>query len=142
MSTEENKALLRRALIAWVTFDEATFAESLDPNWRDHDCAGNVVDTLDNGLADMRRHRVAFPDQRTEIHEVFGEGDLVATFSTITATHTGTYFDVEPTGREVRLHFLAIHRIADGHIAESRTMSDSPGFYEQVAGRPRARATP
>jgi predicted ester cyclase len=84
----------------------------------------------------MRRHRVAFPDQRIEIHQIFGEGDFVSTFVTVTATHTGRYFDVEPTGREVRFHFLAIHRVFDGQVIESRTMSDSPGWYHQVGGRP------
>ncbi len=84
----------------------------------------------------MRRLRVAFPDQRIEIHDIFGEGDRVATFVTLTATHTGTYFDVEATGREIRLHFLSIHRVVDGRVVESRTMSESPGYYEQVAGRP------
>jgi predicted ester cyclase len=126
---------VRRALIAWVTFDEATFVECVDPTWRDYDGAGNVVDTVDNAVADMRRHRVAFPDQRIEIHQIFGEGDLVATFTAVTATHTGTYFDVEATGREVRLDFLAIHRVVDGLVAASRTMSDSPGFHAQVTAR-------
>jgi predicted ester cyclase len=136
ISTEENKTVVRRGLTAWVTFDEGTFVECTDPNWRDYDGAGNAVDNLEKALADLRRHRVAFPDQRIEIHQILGEGDLVSSFVTVMATHTGRYFDVEPTGREVRLHFLAIHRVVDGQVLESRTMSDSPGFYHQVAGRP------
>jgi predicted ester cyclase len=136
MSTEANKTLLRRGWIAWARFDEATFIEGSDPTWRDHDLEGNVIDTLDTALATMRRFRVAFPDQRIEIRELFGEGDLVATLVTTTATHTGTYHDLEPTGRQIRDNMLSIHRIVDGRVAESWTASDSPGPYEQITGRP------
>jgi SnoaL-like polyketide cyclase len=45
---------------------------------------------------------------------------------------TGKYFDVEPTGREVRSHSLAIHRVVDGQVVESRTMYDGPGFLAQL----------
>jgi predicted ester cyclase len=132
MSAEANKELLRRGYIAWATFDEETFVACTAPTWRDLDGAGNEVDNRDNAVAVMRRHRVAFPDQRLEFHDILGEGELVATFCTLTATHTGKYFDVEPTGREVRSHSLAIHRVVDGQVVESRTMTDSPGFRDQV----------
>jgi predicted ester cyclase len=135
-STEANKELLRRGWIAWATFDEATFTEDLDPNWRDHDLYGNVIDTPERAVAMMRRLRVAFPDQRIEIREIFGEGDLVATLVTMTATHTGTYYDLEPTGREIRENTLSIHRVVDGRVVESWSTSDSPGRYQQITGHP------
>jgi len=84
----------------------------------------------------MRRFRVAFPNRRIEIREIFGEGDLVATLVTMTATHTGTYYDLEPTGREIRDNTLSIHRVVDDRVAESWTISDSPGPYEQITGHP------
>jgi predicted ester cyclase len=83
----------------------------------------------------MQRVRVAFPDQRIEIDQIFGEGDMVATLVRLTATHTGTYFDVEPTGQEVRSNTLSIHRVADGRTVESWSMSDAPGYYQQLTGR-------
>jgi predicted ester cyclase len=135
-STEANKDLLRRGWIAWANFDEATFTEGLASNWRDHDLDGNVIDTPERAIAGMRRFRVAFPDQRIEIREIFGEGDLVATFVTMTATHTGSYYDLEPTGREIRVNWLSIHRVVDGRVAESWSTSDSRGPYEQITGHP------
>jgi predicted ester cyclase len=135
-TTEANKEMLRRGWIAYATFDEAAFLKDLDPNWRDHDLAGNVTDTPERALALMRRMRVGFPDQRIEIREIFGEGDLVATLVTLTATHTGTYGDLEPTGREIRSTTLSIHRVVDGRVAESWSISDSPGPYEQITGHP------
>jgi hypothetical protein len=87
MSTEENKELLRRGYMAWATFDEETFVACTAPTWRDLDGAGNELDDRDNAVANMRRHRVAFPDQRLEFHDILGEGELVASFCTLTATH-------------------------------------------------------
>jgi hypothetical protein len=72
---EANKALAARAWVAWATFDEAAFVECLDSNWHEYDGDGNIVDTLDDALALMRRLRIAFPDQRLEIQHLFGEGD-------------------------------------------------------------------
>jgi predicted ester cyclase len=133
--SREIKALVRRGWIAWATGDEAALTECLAPGWREYDGDGNVTDNLDGALAEMRLHRRPFPDKRLEIQHILGEGDLVAMLVTARATHTGRYFDVEPTGREVRTHMLTINRVVDGRLAESWTMYGGPGFYEQLTGR-------
>lgn len=54
----------------------------------------------------------------------------------MTATHTGRYLDVEPTGKQVRIVEMMIHRMRDGRIAESWEVTYGAGFYEQLTGRP------
>lgn len=49
----------------------------------------------------MALHRVAFPDKHTEIHEIVADDEIGACFCTVTATHTGRYFDVEAIGKRL-----------------------------------------
>lgn len=131
----KNEELVRRAWAAYDRGDEAGFAACLSPDWREYDAEGDSI-----GLADcipgMRATRVAFPDKQTEIQQVIKEGDIVVTRSTTTATHTGKYFDLEPTGKKVRVHEISIHRIANGLIAETfQETGTTAGFYTQISGR-------
>ena len=89
----------------------------------------------------MRRHRIAFPDKRTEIHQLVAEGDLVVAYSTTRATHTGPYFDLEPTGKQVVIREFSMHRIVEGRIAETWVVDEGGGFYWQLTGRDAPQAT-
>ena len=54
-----------------------------------------------------------------------------------TCRHSGPYFDLEPTGKQVRLAEMIFHRIENGRIAESWRLTHGGSFYEQIGGRPR-----
>jgi predicted ester cyclase len=84
----------------------------------------------------MDAQRRAFPDKHTEIVQELVEGDLLAQRTITIATHTGRYFDLEPTGRTVRLHEINIHRMVGARIAETWIAVSAPGgFYKQLSGR-------
>ena len=133
MSLEENKELVRRSWAAYDSGDEETFRALLTDDWVEWDGAGNSV-TLDEVLESMRLQRESFPDKHTEIDIMVAEGDLVVARSTTRATHQGPYLDLEPTGGEVVVYEISIHRIADGKIAETWEQSGPAGFYEQLTG--------
>lgn len=48
---------------------------------------------------------------------------------------TGTYLDLEPTGKRVVAYEMMFNRVADGRLAETWAMTEGDGFYEQIAGR-------
>jgi predicted ester cyclase len=90
-------------------------------------------------LADERKtmaiHRQAFPNKRTVINQIVASGDLVACYCTTTATHTGSYFDLAPTGQHVEVDEMMFNRIEDGRIAETWVITAGDGFYRQLTGR-------
>jgi predicted ester cyclase len=83
----------------------------------------------------MELHRLAFPDKHTEIHSIVADDATVACHCTATATHTGTYLDLEPTGKRVIAYEMMFNRVRNGRPAETWAMTDGDGFYEQIAGR-------
>src|SRR5437667_9195139 len=99
MSTEENKALIRR-----VT-DEVYSQGKLDavdryyaPDWVLHDAppnAGGDREALKEVLGVIRG---GFPDVRASIEVILAEGDLVASRTTAEGTHTREYFGIAPPG--------------------------------------------
>jgi predicted ester cyclase len=134
VTAKANIELLRRAWAAYDGGDEEAFASCLTDDWKEYDPDGDVA-TLDDERPTMRVHRTAFPDKKTEIHRIVADDDLVACHCTVTATHTGVYFDIAPTGTRAVVHEMMFNRIRAGRIAETWAMVAGPGFYEQITGR-------
>ena len=132
--SEENIELLRRAWAAYDAGDVEAFSACLTDDWRESGPDGGYA-TLDDERRTMELHRIAFPDKHTEIHRIVADDDLVACHCTVTATHTGRYFDVEATGKRLVLHEMMFNRVRDGRLAETWAMTEGPGFYEQMTGR-------
>jgi predicted ester cyclase len=128
------EALVRRAWAAYDRGDVDAFADCLAPDWKEVDADGDSV-TLADVIPGMHAARLAFPDRHTEIQQVIREGDIVVTRTTTSATHTGPYFDLAPTGKRLRSHEVSIHRVVDGRIAETFQETGADGFYMQLAGR-------
>jgi predicted ester cyclase len=133
MTAEANVALLRRAWAAYDRGDEETFASCLTEDWKEHGPNGDVA-TLGDERQTMELHRTAFPDKTTEIHRIVADDDAVACHCTVTATHTGTYLDLDPTGQRVVVREMMFNRVRDGLLAETWAIVDGPGFYQQISG--------
>jgi predicted ester cyclase len=132
--SEENAALLRRAWAAYASGDDERFAGCVTDDWLEHAPSGETS-TLEDERKTMAVHRIAFPDKRTEIHMIVADGDLVACYCTTTATHTGPYLDLEPTGHRVSVDEMMFNRVRDGRIAETWAITNGGGFYRQLTGR-------
>jgi predicted ester cyclase len=130
---EENAALLRRAWTAYSSGDVEAFAECLTDDWLEHGPNGETA-TLEDERKTMAVHRVAFPDKRTEIHQIVASEGLVACHSTTSATHTGPYLGLEPTGGRVSVEEMMFNRIEGGKIAETWAITSGHGFYRQLTG--------
>lgn len=132
-----NAQLLRRAWAAYDRGDVEGFAECLTDDWREFGPEGEAggFATLDDERPTMAAHRVAFPDKHTEIRLIVADDEMVGCFCTVTATHTGRYFDLEPSGRRLETHEMMFNRVRDGRLAETWAMTAGPGFYVQLTGR-------
>jgi steroid delta-isomerase-like uncharacterized protein len=76
--------------------------------------------------------RNAFPDVVVHIDNVIAEDDMVAFRDHVTATSSGEFFGVPPSGSRVQwteIHWL---RIADGRIIEHWTNFDQLGILRQL----------
>jgi steroid delta-isomerase-like uncharacterized protein len=71
-----------------------------------------------------------------DVHDVFAGGDRVAVRWTLRGEHTGEIMGVPPTGYEIGVEALSVHRIDDGKIAETWTVWDFLGFLQQLGALP------
>jgi predicted ester cyclase len=139
MSTEENKALIRR----WFDeLDKRNFAiidELIPEDYVDHN---PPLPNLPPGREGVRQSSLilanAFPDAVHTLLDQMAEGDKVMTRMTVRATFTGGIFGLVPSGNAVEVRGMAVHRIAGGKLVEHWAHMDMAGFMDQLgasAGR-------
>ena len=61
-----------------------------------------------------------FPNLRFTVEQMMAEGDQVASRIVMQGTHEGTWLGIAPTGKEVSIRMIVIHRIVNGKIVEDR----------------------
>jgi steroid delta-isomerase-like uncharacterized protein len=139
MSTEENKALIRRYV---QVIDDN---DSSDWSILDEFISEDVVvhNPLLPGLTPDREgikqaaevFRQATPG-RHEIPLQVAEGDLVVSVIVAHGVHAGELLGIPATGHEVDTQGIAVHRIADGKIVEHWQVSDVARVLQQVGALP------
>ena len=87
MSTEANKALIRRVYELSTQKDVAKLFELYDPGYIEH--LRNGDQSLEQLKAGIPAIFAAFPDIKFTVEDMVAEGDKVAYRVTITGTHTG-----------------------------------------------------
>ncbi|TQC45147.1 ester cyclase [Rhodococcus sp. WS4] len=66
------------------------------------------------------------------IEEIFSSGDRVVVRWTGTGKHVGEVNGIPPTGNDVRVDAISIHRMGDGKIAETWQVWDTLTFLRQL----------
>ena len=74
----------------------------------------------------------SFPDVRFVIEDMIAEGDRVAARWTMRATHTGSFMNIPPTGRQIVMTGITIYRLMDGKIVEAHSDLDQLGMLQQL----------
>jgi steroid delta-isomerase-like uncharacterized protein len=137
MALRKNKALVRRFYEeVWdkgnVEFAERVFRE----DYVRHDLRPTTAAPGPAGQARIAADfRGAFPDLRFAVDLVFGEDDLVVARWTATGTHTGSWGQVQPTGKVATFSGVNIFRFKKGKVAELWNHRDDLGLMEQVSAR-------
>ncbi|WP_227374425.1 ester cyclase [Haladaptatus halobius] len=76
--------------------------------------------------------REIFPDMEFTIDDAISAADTVTLRWTMTGTHEGPLFDIDPTGKRVTLTAIEINRFEDGELVETWTQSDMLGLAQQL----------
>jgi steroid delta-isomerase-like uncharacterized protein len=142
MSTEENKAVVRRIYEEMSKGKEAAIAATEDL------CAPAYVWHGPFGDMDMAAMKqfvpawyTAFPDSHAAVEDLIAEGDKVVQRYTVRATHQGEFMGVPATGKVVTLTGIIISRFAGGKIVEDWDNPDMLGFMQQLGAIPQMAQT-
>lgn len=74
----------------------------------------------------------AFPDLQFTIEQTVASEDRVASHITMRGTHTGTWMGVSPSGKQISITMIVIHRIDARKIVEDWVLVDSLGLFQQL----------
>lgn len=84
----------------------------------------------------VRRITAAFPDHHHAVEELIAEDEVVVARCTLTATHTGPFQGIPPTGRRIAVNEIHIYRLAGGKVVEHRVGRDDLGALGQLGALP------
>lgn len=138
MSTEDNKALIRRYREIYNSNQLDSLSEVLAPDFTPHNLMPGVPATV-AGMTQMHLGTVAaFPDLRVTTDDMLAEGDKVVERWTQTMTHTGVSMFGLPanSGKAVRATGISLYRIHNGKIVEHWAEMDFVGVMQQLGLMP------
>jgi steroid delta-isomerase-like uncharacterized protein len=134
MSTEDNKALVRRYLEE--VFNKKNLAaidELIAPNHIDHSAAAARSPAGPEGSRQLIGMMLtAFPDLHVTVEDMIAEGDKVVFRMTMRGTQQGAFGSIPPTGKQVAVSTIDIVRIEGGKIAEEWGIDDMLGMLQQL----------
>lgn len=141
MSTEENKALVRRLMEEgynqgnWSLFDEL-----LASNYVNHDPTNPTVSDRE-GLKQLHMgFHAIFPDYHVTIDDLIAEGDRVSKRWTWGGTQTGEFQGIPPTGKKVTISGITNYRVANSKVQECWWAPDLFGLLQQLGVIPQPEA--
>jgi steroid delta-isomerase-like uncharacterized protein len=126
MSAEEkNEALVRKFFEeAWGKGNLGAVAEFMATDYVAH----HLPSGLPPGAAGLKQliaaYRRAFPDLKSNLNDIFGQGDRVAFRWSVSGTHLGDWFGVSATGDHVATTGITIFRIDGEKVVEGWTSID------------------
>ena len=136
MSTEENKAIVRRAIEeGWNQGHVAVFDELNARNFIYHDPGAPDVRTTEDYKRFAIESRNAFPDLHFTIEDLIAEGEQVVMRWTFRGTHTGelvTPMPLPATGKQVTVPGITIVHLAGEKGVEAWSQEDTLGFLQQL----------
>jgi steroid delta-isomerase-like uncharacterized protein len=128
--SEENKALARRAWEIGGNPDLLDEVYATDLVWHEPD---QDIQGLEQAKQFIAMYKTAFPDLNATVEDVIAEGEKVVTRVTIRGTHQGEVEEFgPPTGRQIEIKGLTIHRIEGGKIVEDWDSYDNLSVMQQL----------
>jgi len=137
MSTEDNKALVRRFYEEVINKKKtAAIDEFIDPNQVDHAAPPGIPGGIEGAKQTITMYLAAFPDLHFTVEDMIAEGDKVVARITARGTHQGTFMSIPPTGKQVTVTAIEIIRIAGSKFVEHWMELDALGLLQQLGAVP------
>ena len=136
MSTEDNKAVVRRFYETLNRADLAALDDVLAPNYVAY--FAGIPTPIDRAAFTqvMGASLMAFPDLHHTVEDLVAEGDKVAPRLTLQGTQQGEFQGLPPTGRQVTFTGINLMRLEDGKIVEHWSNGNTLGMLQQLGAIP------
>jgi predicted ester cyclase len=135
MTTEENKAVLRREVEELYnhTGNLDAVEELFSPEYVSHEPTSGETRGVEGARQFATTFREAFPDLECTIEDMIAEGDKVVMRFRGSGTHEGeTEAFGPPTGNQMEITGITIKRLSESKIVEAWTNFDALGMMQQL----------
>lgn len=90
------------------------------------------IEGIDSAKAYYSNYLTGFSNITFTIVDVFGQDDKLVKHWNFKGKHTGVFFGIPATGKEVSIDGVTLVRMEDGRIAEERDFFDNYDFIKQL----------
>ena len=133
MSSEDNKAIVRRFIEGYNKRNMDVFDDLVAPIYFDHLFQQQGRENFKQLFTMAFK---GFPDWYEAIEDIIAEGDKVWVRVKATGTHTGEWdlfgVPLPPTGKKVTMSMVFIWRIVNGKLVEGWEVDDNLDFLKQL----------
>ena len=113
-------------------FNDSNFTKNIVMHASPTDVVG-----IDSARAYYANYVTGFTDVKFTIKDVFGMGNKLVKHWNFKGKHTGVFFGIKPTGKQVDVDGVTLVRMENGKIAEERDFFDNLEFMQQLGLIPR-----
>ncbi len=139
-----NKQLVANLKMYEATWDEIINKRKIDQiNETNFDKNITLVTSPENivGIEGFKayynNYLTGFSNVAFTIVDAFGQGDKIVKHWNFRGTHTGDFFGIPATGKEVNLDGITLVKMKDGKIAQEQDFFDNLEFMQQLGLIPR-----
>jgi steroid delta-isomerase-like uncharacterized protein len=133
MSTEENKAIIRRMTEEFYNQGNVDSAERFFADtYIHHDAASPHIRDRAGLKQVLRAFLAGCPDLHITTDQLLAEGDMVAKRWTYHATQSGDLSGLPPTGKRITMSGLELFRLEGGKIVECWLAYDNLSLMQQL----------
>ena len=135
-TTEENKVIVQRFFEEGPSKgDLAAAKELLSPNFSLHTPIPSApgIQSITDIITTCR---AAFEHLDVKVEDLIAEGDKVSARFVANGIHNGSFMNLPPTGRPIKMTGIEIFRIEDGKIAELWAEANIIGLLQQIGAFP------
>lgn len=126
---ERNKSIVRRFNTAYIQDgDISAFHEIIDPSVINHTAPAGFSNGADGMRDVIELFRKALTGLEVKILRQVAEDDIVVTYKTFHATHTGPLMGIPPSGQLITITIIDIVRLRNGKYIEHWGMRDMSGL--------------
>ena len=136
MSTEQNKALIRRYRQIHNSGNLDSLHEIVAQDIVSHNGLPGMPPGLEGGKMAHNFFNSAFPNTQVTSDDLIAENDRVVERFTAHLTHKGDFMGIPPTGKSCTVTGMSIFRIANGKIVEHWGQNDGLGLMQQLGAIP------
>ena len=143
MSTELNKAVVRRYYEEVLNGRDPGVLDQLAvSDYDEHSPFPGQPNGIEGLKARAGALLAAFNPYVFTLHEVVAEGDTVVVRWNNTATHSGSFMGIPPSGRVLTISGIDVHRLRDGRMAEHWHVVEELQMLQQLGVIPTPEGAP